>query len=1121
MQHNALGGSEKAVAYLSKSFPKSYNVYIAGAVENESFDNITYVRLTDIPQLIKTTAFHTVIVSRYISFYEMFNECSFYQSYIWAHDTQLLPYGCNLNETQILTKWANYITGCICLTQWHKDQFIEKYPQLTNKISLINNGLDLDGFLNTNAINTKKQFNKFIYSSRPERGLDILLGLWPQILDALPDAELVISNYGVSPEPALMDTIKKYDSIRYLGKLNTQQLYAEMNTAEYWLYPTHWPETSCITALEMLMSEVICLYYPVAGLPFTIDKYGIQVKSGNEIETLINLSTEAKSLLRENGRIYAESCSWKNRANVWSDILDINSELLFETNKKTVLFFLPFWYNTINLKDYFDSLKYFFNVLYTNDANYACTLNPDKVLFVFEVSDESVYKYFSDKNIETSILNSEPLNLIRRFSNLQKYIEKYTNIKIYDYSLSNIKILNNNGYMNTYHLEYNINDKETAFLKNINENTEKIYDFGIISPENPIKLKRRADVVDYLIKNNFSVKVIQGWKEDRDKQLASCSVILNIHGSFNSFNNEISNIFEHIRCDRLLAAGFNILSEESYCLDPNYIEKYKEHLQIINYEAFFMKNTYKNLDFIKIKQPLSKKIIDCFTFYNEINMLTYRLNVLNDVVDYFILVEANQTHVGKPKPLFYNENKHLFEKFNKKIIHIIVDLPFDNNKINIANNEQWTNEKFQRNCINKGIDILKNCNQLNDDDYIIISDVDEIPDPETLLQIKNNNISNEIYVIEQDFYYYNLNSKRNEYWYFSKLLSYKKYKDLNTSCDNIRFLNNNGVILKKGGWHLSYFGDVAFIKNKLENFAHQEFNYNTYTDVDKITQKINEGLDLFNRDKNDESNSINQISIVDNPYLPPLYDTHLTTFYSKLEAKLEAKLESKPKIFCVIHSCTLSATETTTLNYIVNVINKTGFIDVVDSIFIVNIGIPIENIYNYNNEANDKYVVINYSDNASFFEYPSLNLTKQISNDNPDSYILYLHTKGITHSDQKLNNVNDWVNLMLYFLVENHDECINQLNKEYETVGCNYLFATPLYPMHYSGNFWWSKASYINKLHLLDETNVDKAYAEFWLFIKNPKYYCIHMSPIDHYCESYPMEKYSQNSIIQQIINNS
>ena len=74
---------------------------------------------------------------------------------------------------------------------------------------------------------------------------------------------------------------------------------------------------------------------------------------------------------------------------------------------------------------------------------------------------------------------------------------------------------------------------------------------------------------------------------------------------------------------------------------------------------------------------MSKKIIDCFTFYNEMDLLNYRLNILYNVVDYFIIVESTHTYVGKEKKLFYNDNKHLFEKFNDKIIHIIVDdFPF-------------------------------------------------------------------------------------------------------------------------------------------------------------------------------------------------------------------------------------------------------------------------------------------------------------------------------------------------------------------------------------------------------------------------------------------------------------
>jgi FkbM family methyltransferase len=389
MQNNALGGSEKAVAYLSNSFPKKYNVYVAGVVGNESFDNVTYVRLHDIPQLINTTPFHTVIVSRYISFYEIFKECSFYQSYIWAHDTQLLPYGCNLNENQILTKWDNYITGCICLTQWHKDQFIAKYPLLTNKITIINNGLDLDSF--TNEKKAKKQSNKFIYSSRPERGLDKLLQLWPQIVDEMPDAELVISNYGIEPDPALMDIIKKYDNIKYLGKLNASLLYAEMKTSEYWLYPTSWPETSCITALEMLMSEVICLYYPVAGLPFTIDKHGIQIASGNEIKTLINLTTKVKKDLRENGKNYALTCSWKNRAEEWCKTLLLNKNT---KNTKNVAIFNSFYFH-------YEMFGYILQYCKVNQFNLTFFTNFDNNLGWFDFYDSIFqkegyeYKHFS------------------------------------------------------------------------------------------------------------------------------------------------------------------------------------------------------------------------------------------------------------------------------------------------------------------------------------------------------------------------------------------------------------------------------------------------------------------------------------------------------------------------------------------------------------------------------------------------------------------------------------------------------------------------------------------------------------------------------------------------------
>ena len=174
-----------------------------------------------------------------------------------------------------------------------------------------------------------------------ERGLNVLLELWPHLLEQLPDSTLVIASYNDFPsdkkeEIVLKELIDHYpDSITHLGKLNAERLYEEMSTSEYWLYPTSWPETSCITALEMLANGVICLYYPVAGLVDTMKNYGVPVEKGNELSTLLNLTVDQKKELRENGVNYALSCSWENRAKAWADVLLLNN-ILFVTAFKYI-----------------------------------------------------------------------------------------------------------------------------------------------------------------------------------------------------------------------------------------------------------------------------------------------------------------------------------------------------------------------------------------------------------------------------------------------------------------------------------------------------------------------------------------------------------------------------------------------------------------------------------------------------------------------------------------------------------------------------------------------------------------------------------------------------------------
>jgi beta-1,4-mannosyl-glycoprotein beta-1,4-N-acetylglucosaminyltransferase len=264
------------------------------------------------------------------------------------------------------------------------------------------------------------------------------------------------------------------------------------------------------------------------------------------------------------------------------------------------------------------------------------------------------------------------------------------------------------------------------------------------------------------------------------------------------------------------------------------------------------------------------KIIDCFTFYNELELLNYRLNLLKDVVDYFIIVESTHTHVGHEKKLYFNENQNLFLNFKDKIIHIIVD-DFKHKQPNVDTNkgEQWVNEKHQRNCIKRGLEKIT----LDDNDIIVITDLDEVPDPNTLLQIKITNEKIRVCSLEQDLYYYNLNTRYQDKWYKAKIISYAILNDSNITCDDIRMQINNPII-KKGGWHLSYFGDKYFIQNKLQEFTHQEFNDDRYTNVYNIQKNIDSNSDLFGR----HWERVCRIELKDNNYLPAEYENYLSKF---------------------------------------------------------------------------------------------------------------------------------------------------------------------------------------------------------------------------------------------------
>jgi beta-1,4-mannosyl-glycoprotein beta-1,4-N-acetylglucosaminyltransferase len=273
------------------------------------------------------------------------------------------------------------------------------------------------------------------------------------------------------------------------------------------------------------------------------------------------------------------------------------------------------------------------------------------------------------------------------------------------------------------------------------------------------------------------------------------------------------------------------------------------------------------------------KIIDSFIFFNELDLLKYRLEITNEYIDYFILVESRHSFAGNEKPLYYEENKKMFEKFHDKIIHIVVDdMPYKKG-INFSHDQlAWKNEEHQRNSIKKGIEKLN----LKNDDIIITSDLDEIINPDILLKVKTNTLQYDqegLNRLALDMYYYNLNSlvARQE-WHGIKLLNYKTYNNLNFSFETMRTYewHNHVNIIPYGGWHLSYFGNTDFITNKIQNFSHQEYNNNSFLDSKRINDSIDNHLNLI-----DNNRKLEYVPIKNNNFLPPKYDIYLKNFYEE------------------------------------------------------------------------------------------------------------------------------------------------------------------------------------------------------------------------------------------------
>jgi len=192
-------------------------------------------------------------------------------------------------------------------------------------------------------------------------------------------------------------------------------------------------------------------------------------------------------------------------------------------------------------------------------------------------------------------------------------------------------------------------------------------------------------------------------------------------------------------------------------------------------------------------------VIDAFTFFNELDLLELRFDILGPYVDKFILVESHQTFSGNSKPLYYFENKERFAKWNDKIIHIVV-----------PNMEVDDGNLFRRHylCYDAIEDKLQ---EFKDDDIAFCSDLDEIWNPEIL-----SKVDDDPHTLIQHNYSYYLNYLSNEEWTGTLMT---KIKNIGPNF-NKRNRTVKPYPLRDGGWHFSNQGGVEQIIKKLEAYDH-------------------------------------------------------------------------------------------------------------------------------------------------------------------------------------------------------------------------------------------------------------------------------------------------------------
>jgi len=424
IDNEGVGGSETFIIEMSRIIAKKSNfkVYVfCNCDKEEVYCNVIYKNINNYVNFINNNIVHTSFISRFSEYIPVTINNDIANIYLHLED---------ISPTCNIIPINDKIKAIFCMTEWHKNTFVQSFPQFNNKTFVLPNGINIEKF----PTNTIKIKNSFIYSSFPNRGLIHLLKMFAKIRAKIPDATLNvfcdtknIYVQSVAKEEMLeIDLLIKEQSeyITNHGWVSKDMLTSYWLKTEYWLYPCTFAETFCITALEAAASKTLAITTDLAGLQNTVGDRGIMISghpSGEEWkeEAIEKINNSSKALLIEKNRKWAEEHDWNK---IGEDLLvylntginidnKISIPTIIEPINKIPKILIQTYKNNIIHAHIWNNL----NKILENNPNYEYRLITD------DIGIELIKKYFDNYTLNAFL----KLNLGSAKGDFLRYIAMY------------------------------------------------------------------------------------------------------------------------------------------------------------------------------------------------------------------------------------------------------------------------------------------------------------------------------------------------------------------------------------------------------------------------------------------------------------------------------------------------------------------------------------------------------------------------------------------------------------------------------------------------------------------------------------------------------------------------